>query len=79
MTTHFQWVKGHNGTRENEESDSLAKEGAEKNEEDHLDLEIPNEYNLQEAKLATLTQATTYQVILERATPPTRTSMNSRL
>jgi ribonuclease HI len=62
-TTTFKWVKGHEGTIGNEESDHLAKEGARKEELDILELDVPKEFDLQGAKLATLTQATAYQGI----------------
>jgi len=64
--TIFQWTKGHNGNRGNEESDCLAKRGAKKNIPDRLDMEIPEEFDIQGAKLATLTQAKAYRGILER-------------
>lgn len=44
-TTHFKWVKGHNGNQGNEESDALAKRGAEKEIPDEIDLTIPMEYD----------------------------------
>lgn len=44
--TFFEWVKGHNGDLGNEESNKLAKEGAEKNAPDPLPLDIPPEYDL---------------------------------
>ena len=76
--TIFQWVKGHNGTTGNEESDRLAKQGAEKPTPDELDLEIPIEYDIQGAKLAMITQAKAYRGILEkRTTEPRRSSINN--
>ena len=66
-TTTFQWVKGHNGNKGNEECDKLAKEGAEKERSDHIDLTIPDHFDVQGAKLATLTQAIAYRGIRERA------------
>ena len=75
----FQWVKGHEGDQGNEESNRLAKEGAEKNEPDHLDWEIPKEFDLQGAKLSALTQATAYKGILEKKPPKTRRSTTTNL
>jgi ribonuclease HI len=53
--TTFQWVKGHDGNEGNEGSDTLAKEGAMKNEEDNIDLMIPDEFDIQGPKLNALT------------------------
>ena len=65
MTTDFKWVKGHSGNLENEECDHLAKEGANLSTSDHLSLDIPKEFDLQGAKLASLTQTIAYQGIRE--------------
>ena len=62
----MQWVKGHNGDPGNKGSDALVKQGANKRYPDPLNLEIPEEFNVQGAKLTTLTQATAYKGILER-------------
>ena len=76
--TTFKWVKGHDGNERNEGSDRLAKEGAQKNEEDHVDLSIPIEFDVQEAKLAALTQAIAYRGIKEsKKTPTRRTTMGN--
>jgi RNase H len=71
-TTDFKWTKGHNGTLGNEQSDLLAKAGANKTETDRLPLEIPKEFDLQGAKLATITQATAYRGIRENKPRPPR-------
>lgn len=76
--TLLEWVKGHQGVLGNEESDRLAKEGANKDTHDELPLNIPKEFDLQGAKLATLTQAIAYRGIRERsqATPRASTDRN---
>ena len=71
-TTDFKWVKGHDGVQGNEQSDLLAKEGANKADTDILSLEIPKEFDLQGAKLATITQSTAYRGIQERKPHPPR-------
>jgi ribonuclease HI len=78
-TTTFQWIKGHNGDVGNEESDRLAKEGANKIEPDALDLDIPKDFDLQGAKLTALTQATAYKGIQERKAPYTRQTTTRNL
>ena len=67
--TTFQWVKGHEGIQGNEESDRLAKEGAEKDAPDQIDMEIPKNFDLQGAKLSAITQAIAYRGIQERKPP----------
>jgi ribonuclease HI len=74
-TTHFQWVKGHEGTLGNEESDRLAKEGARKTLPDPLELTVPKEFDLQGARLPALTQSLAYKGILQsKDAPPRRTT-----
>jgi ribonuclease HI len=68
-TTTFKWVKGHNSIQGNEEADRLAKEGADKPDPDIVDTTIPKEFDLQGAKLATISQSTAYKGILERKPP----------
>ena len=77
--TFFKWVKGHNGDPGNEQSDRLAKEGAEKDQPDDLPLDVPPEYDLQGAKLSTMTQALAYKGIRTRNTPPQRSTTMSNL
>jgi hypothetical protein len=72
-------VKGHEGNLGNEESDRLAKEGASKPETDELNLEIPIEFDIQGAKLKTLTQALAYKGIQERNIPDERETTNNNL
>ena len=70
--TFMEWVKGHNGETGNEESDRLAKEGTQKAILDDLPLDIPPDYDLQGAKLASMTQALAYRGICEQNNPPPR-------
>jgi ribonuclease HI len=78
-TTSFLWTKGHAGTIGNEESDQLAKEGAEKPNASAISLEIPKEFDLQGAKLATITQSTAYQGIRAQIPPPPRATTAENL
>jgi ribonuclease HI len=64
--TTFKWVKGHEGVEGNEQSDRLAKEGAAKPIPDLLDLSVPDNFNIQGTKLASLTQAIAYNGIREQ-------------
>jgi ribonuclease HI len=77
--TYFQWVKGHDGNHGNEACDQLAKEGANKLEPDIISLDIPKEFNLQGAKLSTLTQAMAYKGICERKPQRERPATNLNL
>ena len=77
--TLLKWVKGHSGVEGNEGSDQLAKEGAEKEAPDELNLEIPKEFDLQGAKLVTLTQAIAYKGILEKKGPYIRPATSNNL
>jgi ribonuclease HI/exonuclease III len=78
-TTAFKWTKGHDGDEGNEQSDRLAKEGARKHTFDPLELDIPDKFNIQGAKLSTLTQALAYKGIQDRKIKPTRLSTDRNL
>lgn len=69
--TAFKWVKGHSGEG-NEESNTLAKKGAEKETPDKLSLEIPPHFNVQGVKLSKVTQAITYRGLRELDEPAHR-------
>ena len=77
--TSFQWTKGHASNVGNEEADRLAKEAVNKPVQDNLDLNIPKEFDLQGAKLSTITQATAYKGIRERKPKRTCPAMNLNL
>ena len=78
-TTTFKWVKGHEGIEGNELSDRLAKEGATKPLLDKLDLSVPDNFNIQGAKLASLTQATTYRGIRRSKPHPDRPTSSENI
>ena len=63
----------------NEESDRLAKEVAMKEDADDLDLEIPDSFNIQGAKLAALTQAVAYRGVMETKPRPPRPGCSENL
>jgi hypothetical protein len=70
-TTDFKWVEGHSRNLGNKECDRLAKEEANLPTLDLLPLEVPREFNLQGAKLASLMQTIAYQGIRElQPNPP---------
>ena len=77
--TSFQWMKGHAGNIGNEEADRLATIAVNKPTTDNLYLDIPKEFDLQGAKLATISQATAYRGIKECTPPCPRLTMNINL
>ena len=77
--TTLKWVKGHEGDQGNEESNKLAKEGASKEIPDILDLEVPINFDLQGAKLSTLTQAIAYRGIIGEEKPTHKQTMKDNL
>jgi ribonuclease HI len=77
--TFFKGVKGHEGIERNEQSDRLAKEGAPNPTPHDLDLSVPNNFNVQGAKLSSLTQAIAYHGIRERMPVPPRPSSSRNI
>ena len=65
-------MRGHSRIQGNEESDNLARAGAEKQIHDELDLSVPDKFNIQGAKLKTISQALMYKGIMEKKDRPTR-------
>jgi hypothetical protein len=68
--TTFKWVKGHNGQQGNKCADALASAGAIKPQDDPIDTSVPNNFNLSGAKLASISQSTTYHGIRTSLTQP---------
>ena len=69
--TRFKWVKGHNGTRGNEEADKLATTGVNKPAPDEVDLSVPDNFQPTGLRLATTTQASAYAYLSSLKRPPT--------
>ena len=69
--TRFKWVKGHNGTRGNEEADKLANIGVNKQTADEIDLTVPDHFQPTGLRLAATTQASAYALISGLNNPTT--------
>jgi ribonuclease HI len=76
--TSFKWTKGHNGDAGNEQADALAKQGANKEQPDIINLDVPENFSLPRMKLMTLTQHAAYTTLqAQKLAPYTRhTLMN---
>ena len=76
-TTTLRWVKGHNGTRGNEEADKLAGEGAKMPIPVDDDEERPPPgLTAQGAKISKMEQRDFYQIIRDKRRIPTRSRTN---
>lgn len=64
--THGEWVKGHSKNFFNDGADRLANEGARKEYDDEVSLEIDPRFNLTGARLDKMTQAKAYKALAER-------------
>ncbi|KAG1728984.1 ribonuclease H-like protein [Suillus paluster] len=65
-STTFQWIKGHNGNHSNEGADQLANARTQKNDPDTINMSVPLEFDLQGAKLMSMTQQLAYRGILAK-------------
>jgi hypothetical protein len=77
--TDFEKVKAHSNKPGNEGADALAKEGAEKDDADQLDLSIPPAFEIQGVKSTAATQKVLNRGILERQERPDRRQMRRNL
>lgn len=64
--TAMRWVKGHSGLELNEGADRLAAKGAEMNQSEDLEYDVPQELRLSGAKLSVMTQKLAYKAIRQR-------------
>jgi ribonuclease HI/exonuclease III len=77
--TDFEKVKAHSNDTGNDGADALAKEGAEKDEPDDVDLSIPPAFDIQGVKSTAATQRVLNRGIIERQERPVRHRMQRNL